>query len=51
MIGYGLEIVESVPIEIPSNPFNEKYLVTKRDKMGHTILKAISYTNNGLEQQ
>ena len=37
--GYGLEIVDTVPIEIASNPFNEKYLRTKRDKMGHTILK------------
>lgn len=38
LIGYGLEIVESIPIEIPSNMYNEKYLMTKRDKMGHTIL-------------
>jgi 3,4-dihydroxy 2-butanone 4-phosphate synthase/GTP cyclohydrolase II len=37
--GYGLEIVDVVPIEIPPNPFNEKYLQTKRDKMGHEILK------------
>lgn len=37
--GYGLEIVEIIPIEIPSNPFNLKYLETKRDKMGHNILK------------
>ncbi|MBC7588044.1 MAG: bifunctional 3,4-dihydroxy-2-butanone-4-phosphate synthase/GTP cyclohydrolase II [Chitinophagaceae bacterium] len=36
--GYGLEIVEIVPIEVPSNPHNEKYLETKRDKMGHEIL-------------
>lgn len=39
LIGYGLEIVESVPIEVPPNPHNEKYLLTKRDKMGHNILK------------
>jgi len=39
LMGYGLEIVESVPLEVPSNPHNEKYLLTKRDKMGHTILK------------
>lgn len=38
LIGYGLEIVENIPIEIPANIFNEKYLTTKRDKMGHTIL-------------
>lgn len=37
--GYGLEIVEVVPIEIKPNPFNEKYLQTKRDKLGHEILK------------
>ncbi|WP_297336383.1 bifunctional 3,4-dihydroxy-2-butanone-4-phosphate synthase/GTP cyclohydrolase II [Algoriphagus sp.] len=39
LIGYGLEIVDQVPIEIAPNPHNEKYLKTKRDKMGHTILK------------
>jgi len=38
--GYGLEVVESVPIEIPPNKHNEKYLQTKRDKMGHEILKS-----------
>jgi 3,4-dihydroxy 2-butanone 4-phosphate synthase/GTP cyclohydrolase II len=37
--GYGLEIVDTVPLEINSNPHNEKYLQTKRDKMGHQILK------------
>jgi 3,4-dihydroxy 2-butanone 4-phosphate synthase/GTP cyclohydrolase II len=36
--GYGLEIVEIVPIEIKPNEYNEKYLTTKRDKMGHKIL-------------
>ena len=35
LIGYGLEIIENVPIVIPSNPHNEKYLQTKKDKMGH----------------
>lgn len=39
LLGYGLEIVEQLPIEIASNPHNEKYLRTKRDKMGHNILK------------
>ena len=38
LIGYGLEIVENIPIEISSNPHNEKYLLTKRDKLGHEIL-------------
>lgn len=35
LIGYGLEVVENVPIVIHSNPHNEKYLHTKRDKLGH----------------
>ncbi len=39
IVGYGLEIVENIPIEIESNSHNEVYLKTKRDKMGHTILK------------
>jgi 3,4-dihydroxy 2-butanone 4-phosphate synthase/GTP cyclohydrolase II len=37
--GYGLEIVEIIPMQIKSNPHNEKYLETKRDKLGHEILK------------
>ena len=37
LIGYGLEIVENVSIEIKSNEHNEFYLKTKRDKMGHTL--------------
>jgi 3,4-dihydroxy 2-butanone 4-phosphate synthase/GTP cyclohydrolase II len=39
LMGYGLEIVEVVPIEMDSNPHNENYLMTKRDKMGHQIMK------------
>ena len=35
--GYGLEIVEQVPIRIKSNPHNEKYLRVKREKLGHLI--------------
>lgn len=35
--GYGLEIVEIVPIEIEPNKYNEKYLCTKKDRMGHTL--------------
>ncbi|MCC7378702.1 MAG: bifunctional 3,4-dihydroxy-2-butanone-4-phosphate synthase/GTP cyclohydrolase II [Chitinophagaceae bacterium] len=38
LLGYGLEVVENVQIEIPANPHNEKYLTTKRDKLGHEIL-------------
>lgn len=40
LMGYGLEIVENVPIEVVPNPHNETYLKTKRDKLGHTILKS-----------
>lgn len=34
---YGLEIVENVPIEITPNPYNERYLHTKKERMGHTL--------------
>ncbi len=37
--GYGLEIIERVPIEILPNENNERYLKTKRDKLGHIILQ------------
>lgn len=37
LIGYGLEIVDNVPIEIDANDHNRFYLETKRDKMGHSI--------------
>ncbi len=39
LLGYGIEIVETVPIEVKPNPFNEFYLKTKRDKLNHEILK------------
>jgi 3,4-dihydroxy 2-butanone 4-phosphate synthase/GTP cyclohydrolase II len=39
LLGYGLEVVETVPVEIEPNPHNERYLRTKRDKLGHEILK------------
>lgn len=39
LVGYGLEVVENVPLEIQSNKHNELYLRTKRDRMGHTIMK------------
>lgn len=34
---YGLEIVENVPIEVTPNPYNERYLHTKKERMGHTL--------------
>jgi 3,4-dihydroxy 2-butanone 4-phosphate synthase / GTP cyclohydrolase II len=37
--GYGIELVETVPMEVKPNQYNEKYLKTKRDKLGHEILK------------
>ena len=39
LMGYGLEIVDNVAIEVFPNKHNQKYLETKRDKMGHEILK------------
>lgn len=35
--GYGLEITEQLPLSLPPNPHNQKYLDTKRTKMGHTL--------------
>lgn len=37
LMGYGLEIIDCVPIEMPANQYNEEYLKTKRDKMGHRL--------------
>ncbi len=37
LAGYGLEIVDQLPLETPSNPINARYLETKRSKMGHTF--------------
>jgi 3,4-dihydroxy 2-butanone 4-phosphate synthase/GTP cyclohydrolase II len=38
LTGYGIEIIERVPLEIDPNSHNERYLKTKRDKLGHLIL-------------
>lgn len=38
--GYGLEVVENVPIEIEPNEYNRKYLHTKKERMGHTLHNA-----------
>jgi len=35
--GYGLEITERVPIQVPANPHNERYLQTKKEKLGHAL--------------
>ncbi len=40
--GYGLEIMERIPIEIMPNANNERYLRTKRDKLGHIILQEVA---------
>ncbi len=37
LVGYGLEIVENVAIEVASNPHNAKYLSTKKEKLGHSL--------------
>lgn len=37
LLGYGLEIIENLPLQVTPNPHNEKYLQTKRDKLGHEI--------------
>lgn len=39
LVGYGLEIIENVPLLVEPNPHNAKYLDTKRDKMGHSLNK------------
>lgn len=39
LLGYGLEITEAVPLRVVPNTYNQKYLETKRDKMGHELLK------------
>ena len=39
LVGYGLEIVENVPIEVTANEHNRNYLRTKRDKLGHSFQK------------
>lgn len=42
LLGYGLEIVDTVPIEIEPNAHNKSYLFTKRDKLGHEILNGLT---------
>ncbi len=48
---YGLEITERVPIEIKSNPMNEEYLRTKKDKLGHLLLiNSKDFNNKSLKK-
>ncbi len=42
LMGYGLEVVEQIPIEIEPNQHNKRYLATKRDKLGHLLKKSES---------
>jgi 3,4-dihydroxy 2-butanone 4-phosphate synthase / GTP cyclohydrolase II len=49
LTGYGLEVIERVPLEIHPNQHNERYLTTKRDKLGHLIL--INAKNSAEEKQ
>jgi 3,4-dihydroxy 2-butanone 4-phosphate synthase/GTP cyclohydrolase II len=37
LAGYGLKVMEQVPIRVHPNPHNERYLETKRKKMGHLL--------------
>ena len=48
LIGYGLEIVESVGLQVKPNPHNAQYLDTKREKMGHEISKWITHIHRRL---
>ncbi len=35
--GFGLEVIENVPMEIPVNPYNRRYMLTKQQRMGHKL--------------
>lgn len=37
LVGYGLEVVDNVALKVDPNPHNERYLATKRDKLGHEL--------------
>jgi 3,4-dihydroxy 2-butanone 4-phosphate synthase/GTP cyclohydrolase II len=49
--GYGLEIVERVPIEIRANPVNRRYLSTKRDKLGHLLNQFVESDMNDIDEK
>ncbi|MCK5408121.1 MAG: GTP cyclohydrolase II, partial [Candidatus Krumholzibacteria bacterium] len=48
---YGLEIVERVPIEIPANDNNRRYLSTKREKLGHILTQFVDTDNNEIDER
>jgi 3,4-dihydroxy 2-butanone 4-phosphate synthase/GTP cyclohydrolase II len=48
---YGLEIVERVPIEIPANENNRRYLSTKHDKLGHLLTQFVDPDFNELDEK
>jgi 3,4-dihydroxy 2-butanone 4-phosphate synthase/GTP cyclohydrolase II len=48
---YGLEIVERVPIEIPANDNNRRYLSTKRDKLGHMLTQFVDTDENEIDER
>jgi 3,4-dihydroxy 2-butanone 4-phosphate synthase/GTP cyclohydrolase II len=37
LVGYGLEVVENIPVQVKANPHNQGYLNTKKEKLGHTL--------------
>ncbi len=49
--GFGLEVVEQVPIEVPSNSENERYLDAKRDKLGHALGRKLHHQNVRFEPE
>ena len=50
LTGYGLEVVERVPLEIDPNQHNERYLTAKRDKLGHLILIETKNSGEGIKK-
>lgn len=47
--GYGLEVVERVPLAAKPNPHNERYLTTKREKLGHLLAEDLSETSEATD--
>lgn len=48
--GFGIEVVENINLEVPSNPYNQFYMATKRDKMGH-YLHLLPILNNTMKEK